>query len=236
MKKALVLSSGGADSATCLALAVERFGCENVTSLAVYYGQRHDREIIAARKLSEYYGVSHIEKDMTDVFVGSKSTLLKSSEGEIKPVSYEEQARDGEVDSYVPFRNGLFASCAAAEALSLYPDADELFVYLGIHGDSGGGSAYADCTPEFAKAMGRAVSLGTYGRVTLEAPFAGGTKADVIKEGLRLHVPYELTWSCYLGGDLPCGVCATCRDRILAFQENGASDPLIYENEIPKGI
>ncbi len=231
MKKAIVLSSGGTDSATCLALAAEKYGRENVTAFAVYYGQRHERELDSARKLSEYYGVKHYEKDMTEVFLSSSSSLLKTGEGEILPLSYEEQSRTGEVNSYVPFRNGLFVASAAAFALSCYPDAEEIAVYLGIHQDAGGGSAYADCTPEFAAAIGEAVRLGTYGRVKVETPFVGGTKADLIGVGLRLHVPYELTWSCYSGGEHPCGVCATCRDRIKAFDDNGVSDPLTYEME-----
>ena len=78
--------------------------------------------------------------------------------------------------------------------------------------------------------MGKAISIGTYGLVKVEAPFAGMSKADVVKKGLDLKVPFELTWSCYEGGEKPCGTCGTCIDRAKAFAANGVKDPALSEN------
>jgi 7-cyano-7-deazaguanine synthase len=100
-------------------------------------------------------------------------------------------------------------------------------VYYGAHHDDWAGSAYPDCSPEFVEAMARAVELGTGGELRLEAPFVTWSKADIVRLGLQLGVPYGLTWSCYEGGDRPCGTCATCIDRAHAFAENDAIDPLL---------
>ena len=100
-------------------------------------------------------------------------------------------------------------------------------VLYGAHHDDWAGDAYPDCSQAFVDAMGAAISEGTGGELTLEAPFVQLTKADIVKRGLELAVPYELTWSCYEGGDAPCGKCATCLDRIAAFEANNTTDPLM---------
>lgn len=94
-------------------------------------------------------------------------------------------------------------------------------IYYGAHADDAAGNAYPDCSSAFNDAMGQAIYLGSGNQVRIEAPFVNWTKAKVVGEGLRLKVPYELTWSCYEGGDKPCGVCGTCRDRAEAFRANG---------------
>ena len=101
----------------------------------------------------------------------------------------------------------------------------EEFQILGQTRDDAAGEAYADCSPRFLKAMGEAVAVGTYGKVHLVFPFADKNKTGVVAEGLKLGTPYELTWSCYEGGDTPCGECGTCIDRAKAFAENGVEDP-----------
>lgn len=97
--------------------------------------------------------------------------------------------------------------------------------YYGAHHDDAAGNAYPDCSEEFVNAMNRSVEEGTGGALRIEAPFVRWNKAQIVKEGLRLHVPYELTWSCYEGGERPCGKCGTCLDRLRAFEANGVSDP-----------
>ena len=109
--------------------------------------------------------------------------------------------------------------------MSLAPDEDTC-LYLGAHADDAAGEAYPDCSPAFTEAMGDAVRIGTYGKVMLRAPFVRMGKAEVVRTGLALGVPYELTWSCYEGGDVPCGRCATCLDRRAAFAANGVEDPV----------
>ncbi|MBR3667192.1 MAG: 7-cyano-7-deazaguanine synthase QueC [Ruminococcus sp.] len=222
--KALVLFSGGVDSTTCLAIAVDKYGADEVLALSLYYGQKHSRELEAARKIAAHYGVKHKELDLALIFADSDCTLLKGSEGEIPKESYAEQLEktDGKpVSTYVPFRNGLFLASAASIALS--NGCKE--IYYGAHSDDAAGNAYPDCSSDFNDAINRAIYLGSGGELRVTAPFIGMNKAQVIAKGLALGVPYELTWSCYEGGDKPCGVCGTCRDRIAAFRANGMDDP-----------
>lgn len=230
--KALVLSSGGVDSTTCVALAIDRHGKENVITASLYYGQKHDKELECARKIAEYYGVRHIEEDISNVmkYAGSVCTLVKGG-NEIASESYAEQIEkngQGRVDTYVPFRNGLLLSIAASYADSLFPGED-VFIYYGAHADDAAGEAYADCSPEFVSAMNTAINIGTYGKISVSSPFVHSHKSDIVKTGLQLKVPYDLTWSCYRGGEKACGKCATCLDRKKAFELAGSVDPIPYE-------
>ena len=153
--------------------------------------------------------------------------MLKSSNNAIPEGDYASQQNSNPgkpVSTYVPFRNGLMLSAAASVAVSVGAE----FIFYGAHADDAAGNAYPDCSPEFTRSINDAVYLGTGGQVSVIAPFIHSTKTDVVKEGLRLGVPYEITWSCYNGGDHPCGKCGTCIDRIKAFEANGAADPLLY--------
>ena len=205
-EKAMVLFSGGVDSTTCLGLAIEKFGKENVTPLSIHYGQKHDKEVEAARKILDHYGMEGMEMDLSGIFAYSNCSLLEHSDEEIPEASYAEQLKGSEgtpVSTYVPFRNGLFLSCAASIALAKGCSC----IYYGAHQDDAAGSAYPDCSESFYKSMDAAVFEGSG------------------QEGLRLKVPYEYTWSCYEGKDKPCGVCGTCIDRRKAFEANGMKDP-----------
>ena len=226
MEKALVLFSGGGDSTTCLALAMERFGKENVEALSIFYGQKHQKEIEAAKKILSYYGISGMELDLSAMFNFSDCSLLAHSNTDIPHESYEEQlkASDGKpVSTYVPFRNGLFLSAAASIGLAKHCS----YVYYGAHRDDAAGNAYPDCSEDFYAAMNTAVFEGSGKQLQLVAPFINKNKAQIVKEGLRLHVPYELTWSCYAGEEQPCGTCGTCIDRRRAFELNGVKDPAV---------
>lgn len=222
--KAIVLSSGGVDSTTCLAVAVDKHGADNVISLSVYYGQKHNKELEAARAVADYYKVRHIELDLKPIFEDSNCSLLMQNDTEIPKESYAEQLNKsgGEpVSTYVPFRNGLFLSVAASIAIS--NGCKE--IYYGAHADDSAGNAYPDCSDAFTNAMRKAINLGSGCGLTIKAPFVNHNKAEVVKRGLELNVPYELTWSCYEGGDKPCGKCGTCIDRQKAFEANGVKDP-----------
>ncbi|MGN0616452.1 7-cyano-7-deazaguanine synthase QueC [Ruminococcus flavefaciens] len=222
--KALVLFSGGVDSTTCLGIAVNKYGADEVLALSLYYGQKHSRELEAARKIAAGYGVKHKELDLALIFADSDCSLLSGSTEDIPKESYAEQLKktDGKpVSTYVPFRNGLFLASAASIALS--NGCTE--IYYGAHSDDAAGNAYPDCSSDFNDAINRAIYLGSGEELRVVAPFIGMNKAQVIAEGLKLSVPYELTWSCYEGGDKPCGSCGTCRDRIAAFRANGMDDP-----------
>ena len=227
--KALVLVSGGVDSTTCLGMAVKEYGHENVVGLSIFYGQRHDKEIKAADAVCDFYKVEHITLDLSTMFRFSDCTLLQHSDGEIPEESYAEQLSktDGKpVSTYVPFRNGLFLSSASAIALSKGCSK----IYYGAHSDDAAGNAYPDCSEAFNKAMNTAIYEGSGKQLEIVAPFISLNKSQVVKKGLEIGVPYELTWSCYEGHEKACGKCGTCIDRKAAFELNGVKDPIEYDN------
>lgn len=222
--KSVVLLSGGIDSTTCLAMAVEKYGSENVSALCLSYGQKHSKELESARKVAAYYNVKLYEETI-DCFKFSDCTLLQGRD-DIEHGSYDEQIHkkdNGIVATYVPFRNGIFLSIASAFAYSI----GATIVYYGAHADDAAGNAYPDCSVDFVSKMNRAVLEGTGNNVAIEAPLVEMNKRQVVAAGLSLKAPYHLTWSCYEGGDKPCGKCGTCIDRIKAFELNGVTDPLM---------
>ena len=223
--KAMVLSSGGVDSTTALGLAIQKYGREQVIALSLSYGQKHEKEIEAAKAVAAYYGIEQLFLDLSKIFQYSNCSLLKQSDEKIPEESYAEQIRETEgetpVSTYVPFRNGLFLSTAASIALSKGCQV----IYYGAHADDAAGFAYPDCSPVFNEAMNQAIWEGSGHQLKIEAPFVNINKAEVVKTGLKLGVPYELTWSCYEGGEKPCGKCGTCIDREAAFAANGVADP-----------
>jgi len=223
--KALVLLSGGVDSSTCLAVAKEKYG-DQVMALCLAYGQKHAKELESAKLIAAYYKVQILTMDLTPIFAHSNCSLLQNSSEEIPMSTYAEQLaeRTGEVvTTYVPFRNGLFLSTAASIALAY----DCEIIYYGPHADDAAGNAYPDCSVEFNTAMAQAIYLGSGKQLRIEAPFVNKHKKDIVAEGLRLGVPYELTWSCYCGEAEPCGRCGTCIDRAAAFAANGVQDPAL---------
>lgn len=232
MKKILVLASGGLDSTVLLYKAIREVGPNNVVAMNTYYGQKHAKEQEYAQWTCNHLGIELHNVDLSQIFSFNKdcSALLKGSKQEIKHESYADQlkelAEEGKaptVTAYVPFRNGLFLSYAAAVALQLACDT----LYYGAHADDAAGRAYPDCTPEFIEYMRKAIEEGTAGKVTMEAPLWNLNKAGVVKLGLSLgmtHEELEHTWSCYEGKGKPCGTCGTCRDRKEAFIANGIND------------
>ncbi len=226
--KALVLFSGGLDSTTALAKAINEYGKENVVALSISYGQKHIKEIEASNNIVAYYGVEHIFLDLSKIFEFSDCSLLSHSNVEVPEGDYKDQLdkQDGKpLSTYVPFRNGLFLSCAAAIAISKNCD----IIFYGAHADDSAGNAYPDCSVEFTKAINDAIYLGSGKQVKVVGPFVNMHKADIVKLGTKLNVPYNLTWSCYQGHDKACGKCGTCIDRIKAFEANGLKDPIEYE-------
>lgn len=223
--KAMVLFSGGVDSSTCLGLAIEEYGNKNIFALSIYYGQKHKREMRAAKEIANYYNVEHLELDLSKMFEYSNCSLLNHSDEAIPHKSYADQIEDeGDiVSTYVPFRNGLFLSTAASIALSK----ECSIIYYGAHADDSAGNAYPDCSEEFYKYMNEAIFIGSGNKLRLEAPFVNKNKADIVKKGIEIGVPYELTWSCYEGEESPCRQCGTCIDREKAFEINGIVDPLL---------
>lgn len=227
--KILVLCSGGLDSTVLLHKAVKEVGAENVVALNMYYGQKHAKEQVYADWQCLHLGVTLHNVDLSKVFDFNRnvSALLAGSSMDIVHKSYAEQLADlggsGTVTAYVPFRNGLFLSYAAAVALQL----DCKFIYYGAHADDAAGRAYPDCTPEFISAMNQSIREGTGGKVIMKAPWWDYNKGDIVAAGLELGMTQEEfahTWSCYEGKETPCGTCGTCIDRRAAFEANGLGD------------
>jgi 7-cyano-7-deazaguanine synthase len=229
MGKKVVLVSGGLDSGVLLGNIVALYGAENVIALNLFYGQKHSIEMACARALCDFYRVKLVTMDISKVFEFDKSCpLLSGSTNDIPDKSYAEQldamGGSGTVKTYIPFRNGLLLS--AATAIALQHGADE--VYYGAHADDAAGAAYPDCTDDFIASMADAIWYGSGRKVLLQAPWNKFTKAQIVSEGIELKVPFEYTWSCYNGGNKPCGKCATCIDRAAAFAANGIQDPATH--------
>ena len=215
-KKAVCVISGGMDS-TLSAKIAQNDGYEVIGVHYNYLQRTEQKELQAFRNVIDALNIKTKYEIDLPFFAGIGASALTDASIEV-PTS---GLSDGVPVTYVPFRNGLFLSAAASLALSL----DCGYIYYGAHSDDAAGNAYPDCTEHFYKSMGDAIFEGSGKECSLEAPFINHNKADVVKEGLRLGVPYHLTWSCYEGGDKPCGHCGTCIDRAEAFRANGVEDP-----------
>ena len=207
-KKALVLSSGGVDSTTCISVAVEEFGKENVSTVSIFYGQKHRKELECARKVADYYGLPHYELDLSRIFQYSNCSLLDHSTEKIVHKSYEQQIAEngeGKVSTYVlPERAHAFCSGQSGH--------EHLRKGRCIHFHRSpcrrcGWKCLCGLQRSLPGRHGTGHFSGTYSQCHIVAPFASCSKAGVVKRGLELHTPYELTWSCYEGGDKPCGTC-----------------------------
>jgi 7-cyano-7-deazaguanine synthase len=225
MAEAIVLLSGGLDSSTVLALAKER-GYE-IAALTFDYGQKHIRELNSARKIAKHFKAK--EHIVVPLDVGSllKSSLTRNSMS--IPQNRTKEEISSEVPStYVPARNIVFLSIAASIAESR--GAKAIF----IASNSVDFSGYPDCTPEFISAFQRTLDVGTKSGmeglgIRVEAPMITKSKAEIVREAVRLKVPLEDTWSCYKGGVKACGRCDSCLLRLKGFSEAGLIDPLEYE-------
>ena len=216
MKNALLVLSGGMDSTTLL---YER---KNEIALAVSfdYGSNHNgREIPFAKFHCEKLGIEHLTiplKFMHDYF---KSSLLSGADA-IPEGNYADENMKSTV---VPFRNGIMLSVAAGLAESRGLTKVMMANHFGDH------DIYPDCRKEFVDAMSQAMSAGTYANITIDAPYTLISKADIARKGKALGLDYGQTWSCYKGGQVHCGKCATCLERKAALAEAGIEDTTEYE-------
>ncbi len=224
-RKAVVLLSGGLDSTTVLALAhAESY---ELHTLSFDYGQRHQREVDAAGAVACHYGVT-LQKTVKIDLRAFGGSALTADIAVPHARSLEEMARDIPV-TYVPARNTIFLSFALAYAE--VNGADDIF--LGINAIDYSG--YPDCRPDYLAAYERMANLATRasiqeGRtIRIHAPLMRMGKAEIVRKGTELGVPYELTWSCYEGGERACGSCDSCLLRLNGFAEAGLQDPLAYE-------
>jgi 7-cyano-7-deazaguanine synthase len=220
--KAVILLSGGMDSAVCCAPA-QAHGY-SLYALHVDYEQRtSEKELQCARALASHYhvqGFKELSMDFLKDIGGSglidTSISLPTTESESPVVP----------PSYVPFRNSILLSLATAWAEVLSAQA---IVYGANSIDFSG---YPDCRPAYFEAFQTLINAGTKDdtHITLLTPLASMSKADIVQAGIKLHVPFELTWSCYMNSEIACGVCDSCRLRLKGFKEAGINDPITYRS------
>lgn len=219
--KAVCLLSGGMDSSTLAYLAKSRG--YDILALHLNYGQRtQSKERACAKKIASLLGA----EEFVEVDVGYFSAFGASSLTDKKiAVDRFDPARAHLPNTYVPFRNANLLSIATSFAEAKNAQA----IFIGVQALDYSG--YPDCRPQFIEAFQRAIDLGTQDNTNIElfTPFIQFTKTDILREGLRLHVPYEHTWSCYQNEKKACGKCGSCHFRREAFQSLGISDPIPYE-------
>ncbi|MED4126733.1 7-cyano-7-deazaguanine synthase QueC [Shouchella miscanthi] len=219
--RAVVVLSGGLDSSTCMGIAKKK-GYE-IYPITFSYGQRHDRELNSAISIAEYYKCDdHKIVDINFLSeIGGSSLTDKSLE------IRENELSEDIPNTYVPARNLIFLSLAIAYAETI--DAD--YIYIGVN--SLDYSGYPDCRPEFIDSIQNTARLATkrgvnQGNIIINTPLMDLDKKQIVKLGVRINVPFELTTSCYIGEDEACGVCDSCLLRIQGFQQNNYVDPIKY--------
>ena len=215
--KTVVLFSGGLDSTALLALLKDQR--RDLVAISFDYGQRHRRELDAARAVVERLGISHRILDIRSLTSVMQGSALTSENVAVPHGHYEEQSMQATV---VPNRNMIFLSLAFAEAIQVGADRVAYGAHAGDH------AIYPDCRPEFVRAMGEAARLCHYRPIELETPFVEIRKEEIVHLGAEVGAPFELTWSCYEGGERHCGRCGTCVERREAFSLAGISDPTDY--------
>lgn len=218
--KTLVVCSGGLDSVT---LAHKIAAEESLTHLVSFdYGQRHKKELEYARRCAARLGATHEVIDITDI--GRRLTGSALTHGATVPDGHyaEETMRL----TVVPNRNAIMLAIAFGVAVAKEAQAVAAAVHGGDH------FIYPDCRPPFVKAFAtmQRFALDGFAQIALETPFLRRSKADIVREGARLGVPFEETWSCYKGGDRHCGRCGTCVERREAFHLAGVDDPTVYDD------
>ncbi len=226
MNKAIVLVSGGMDSLVTAAIAKQE--CDEVYFLHLNYGQRTEvRELRSFRKMKDFFKPK-------DVLIVDVSYLKDIGASSLTDKNMEIKDFDGSDEvptSYVPFRNAHLITIAVSWAEVIGANR----IYIGaVEEDSSG---YPDCRESFYRAMGKAIVLGTKDETKIEiiTPIIHKKKSEIIKLGIKLVAPLELSWSCYKNNDIACGECDSCVLRINAFKEAGIKDPILYEIEIDWG-
>ncbi|MEI6516133.1 MAG: 7-cyano-7-deazaguanine synthase QueC [bacterium] len=222
IEKAVVLLSGGLDSTTLLHYITRKLGVREVYALSFLYGQKHQRELDEAAWQAKAAGVK--AHDLVDMgFFGALtpgSSALTDAAVAVPKLADLDEATLSQPPTYVPNRNMMLLSVAAAYAESR----GIRDIFYGAQTQDAYG--YWDCTPEFVNRINALLALNHRPPVQVHAPFSRLRKADELKLGLELGVDYAHTWTCYRGGDKPCGECPSCVERATAFREIGLADPL----------
>ena len=216
--KVVVILSGGLDSTTMLYdLVDQNYNIMNV--LTFNYGQRHKREIQSAIRICEELKLEHCIVDISNLRELLKGSALTDNidvpEGHYKELTMKL--------TIVPNRNSIMLAIAIGNAVSLKAN------YVAYAAHAGDHAIYPDCRREFVERFSFAEKIANYQPVEVLAPYLGLTKIEILKRGLKLNIPYKLTWTCYQGKEKPCGRCGACQERLEAFQKNNLKDPLKYE-------
>ena len=217
-EKAVIIYSGGMDSFTVLHHAI-RQGLTPV-ALSFNYGQRHKKELDYAKRVCDSLKIPHSIVDITSInqlLAGSALT----DDIDVPEGHYEEPSMQSTV---VPNRNMILLLMAIGHAVSLGANK----VFYGAH--SGDHAIYPDCRPEFVNKMNDVSKIANYEPVEICTPYLDNSKGEILKAGLEMGLDYGLTWTCYNGREKACGKCGACQERLEAFAENNATDPLDYEN------
>ena len=217
---AVILVSGGMDSATAVYEAMDR-GYDPLF-FHTSYGQRtEDKEFQCAQALADIVDAEDFLHVETEHLARIGASSLTDDEIEVTEADMESEEIP---TSYVPFRNANLLSMATS-----YAEAQEASaIFIGAHSEDFAG--YPDCRPQFFEAFQQVIDVGTKPEteIMLEAPFVEWSKTDIVERGLELNVPYEHTWSCYRGDEPACGTCDSCAFRLQAFQRAGVEDPIAY--------
>ena len=222
MKSSVILLSGGLDSTTLLFYVKHRLKAESIYALSFDYGQKHSRELEAAKWQAAAAGVdSHTVVDISSFKdLLSNGCALTDEDIAVPSLSELDAEQRKQPPTYVPNRNMVLLSLAAAHAEA--SDSTDVFYGAQLQDEYG----YWDCTPDFLAKMNAVFSLNRREAVVLRAPFMTMNKAEVLKLGLELGIDYSHTWSCYRGESGPCRTCPTCVEREKAFSAVGVDDPL----------
>jgi len=219
-ERAVLICSGGLDSTILLYDLVN--GGYKVDVLTFDYGQRHKKEIRYAKKTCKLLGLKHIVVDLKNINSLLGGSCLTSKDVEVPEGHYSDDSMKATV---VPNRNMIMLSIAIGYAESL-----AIFKVL-IANHFGDRAQYPDCRKEFIEALNNTSKLGTYNKVEVLSPFNNLTKAEIVKIGIDLKLPFKNTWTCYKGLKRPCLKCGSCIERSEAFYLNNVKDPLLTKRE-----
>lgn len=217
MNKYIAVYSGGLDSTVMLAHLLNEG--HPIKALSIDYGQRHGRELGAVVNICKEMKITHRLIDLSPL----KILMAGSSQtDDTVPVPYGHYEEESMKKTVVPNRNMLLLAIAGAWAISEKADGIAYAAHAGDH------AIYPDCRPEFIHTMTKALRLADWHKIFVCAPFINMNKADIVRLGHDLCVPFGMTWSCYEGGEIHCGKCGTCVERKEAFVKANVPDPTKY--------
>ncbi len=219
-QSAIILVSGGMDSCVTAAIAVNE--CDEIAMLHVSYGQRTEkRELQAFNDIADFYGIKRRLATSIAHLAQIGGSSLTDKQIEVSRADLESKEIP---TSYVPFRNAHLLSIATSWAEVIGANR----IYIGAVAEDSSG--YPDCRPEFYEAFNRAIEIGTKPETSIQivTPVIHLNKALIVRRGLELKAPLELSWSCYKRQDIACGECDSCALRLRGFKQAGVPDPAVY--------